>query len=178
MFFKGNKSRALKYRLWPAFVFSVLVILPITAMALKSLNQDDMLNNSPALKSDMTREKKLPETESPETESIDSESEDLKLKDDISIEGEVNPAELPREIYLRNLSLAFQQAVCFECHKRKDIDATTKTQKQWRVLIEDNGHEIFQSIPWSNPEEKRNVMQHLLEHAKQTNPKSEGIGIW
>lgn len=73
----------------------------------------------------------------------------------------------------------FNQSVCFKrCHSRTDFSCADKTVRQWQLLIRDNGHAIFQTIDWPDPETKRRVLDYLLEHAKDADANAEGIGVW
>ena len=73
----------------------------------------------------------------------------------------------------------FDNAICFQkCHKPKSISPADKPKDLWRMLIEKNGHAIFAEIPWKNAKEKERILQYLLNHANNAEPKSEGIGVW
>jgi len=70
----------------------------------------------------------------------------------------------------------FDNSLCFRCHNTKDFSPSDKTSKQWRLLIEDNGHAIFDEILWEYPNQKEQILNFLLENAG--NYRAEGIGVW
>jgi hypothetical protein len=70
----------------------------------------------------------------------------------------------------------FYRGICFECHAPNDFSPSDKTRKEWRYLIEDDGHMIFDNIPWETPWQKKQVLEFLLENAG--NHRAEGIGLW
>jgi len=73
----------------------------------------------------------------------------------------------------------FENSICFKrCHTKNDFSPSRKTQRQWILLIEKNGHAIFQKIPWESPEQKEQILIYLLKHAKDKNTPKEGIGVW
>ena len=73
----------------------------------------------------------------------------------------------------------FEHSVCFlQCHHQHKVSPADKTQKQWRLLIEDNGHDIFRPIQWESPEQKKVILNFLLQHARDAGPDTEGIGVW
>ena len=73
----------------------------------------------------------------------------------------------------------FNNSICFKrCHTEKDFSPSRKTRKQWIILIEKNGHAIFQKIPWESMEQKDQVLIYLLRHARDAETIKEGIGVW
>lgn len=70
----------------------------------------------------------------------------------------------------------FQSSLCFNCHGPNDFSLSDKTRKQWRRLIEEDGHAIFENISWETPFQKHQILQFLIENAG--NYRSEGIGVW
>ncbi len=73
----------------------------------------------------------------------------------------------------------FNHSVCFQkCHRKTEFSPSSKTRKQWWLLIEDNGHDIFKPIQWKSPEQKKRILEFLLQHAKDAGPDNEGIGVW
>jgi len=70
----------------------------------------------------------------------------------------------------------FHTSLCFSCHDINDFSPSDKTRKQWRRLIEEDGHAIFENISWETPFQKHQVLQFLIENAG--NYRSEGIGVW
>ena len=73
----------------------------------------------------------------------------------------------------------FENSICFQrCHKKNDFSPSKKTRKQWIILIEKEGHAIFQKIPWESNDQKDQVLFYLLRHARDSGGIKEGIGIW
>ncbi len=73
----------------------------------------------------------------------------------------------------------FENSICFKrCHKPNDFSPSQKTRKQWLLLIENEGHAIFEKIPWESPEQKDRVLIFLLRNAKDESRMKEGIGVW
>lgn len=70
----------------------------------------------------------------------------------------------------------FHDSLCFKCHATSDFSPSDKTRKEWQYLIEDDGHMIFENIPWETPWEKKQILEFLLENAG--NHRAEGIGLW
>jgi len=70
----------------------------------------------------------------------------------------------------------FHDSMCFKCHAPNDFSPSDKTRKEWLYLIEDDGHAIFENIPWENPWQKKQILEFLLENAG--NHRAEGIGLW
>jgi hypothetical protein len=73
----------------------------------------------------------------------------------------------------------YENSVCFKrCHSRNDFSAGAYSVKQWRLLIEKDGHAIFCKIPWSSSQEKEKVIKYLSKTASNHRPDTEGIGNW
>ena len=71
----------------------------------------------------------------------------------------------------------FENSVCFRrCHQVNDINPSDKTEQQWRMLIEKNGHDIFKKIMWESSDQKEKTLIYLLKHAGGSG--AEGIGVW
>jgi len=70
----------------------------------------------------------------------------------------------------------FHSSLCFQCHDVNDFSASDKTQKQWRRFLEEDGHSIFEEIPWENPYQKNQILEFLIENAGTY--RAEGIGLW
>lgn len=71
----------------------------------------------------------------------------------------------------------FDNSICFiKCHQQKAFSLADKSQKQWEILIEKNGHAIFKKIPWENELQKKQIVNYLHENAKGF--MKEGIGVW
>ena len=73
----------------------------------------------------------------------------------------------------------FNNSICFKrCHTKKKLSPSQKTRKQWIILIEKNGHAIFQKIPWESTAQKDQILIYLLRHARDAETIKEGIGVW
>ena len=72
--------------------------------------------------------------------------------------------------------IEFHHSICFKCHTVNDFSPKDKTQKQWRRLIEDDGHAIFKNISWETPDQKSQILEFLLDNAGSY--RAEGIGLW
>jgi hypothetical protein len=70
----------------------------------------------------------------------------------------------------------FHSSLCFQCHTVNDFSPSDKTQKQWRRLIEEDGHSIFEEISWDNAYQKNQILEFLIENAGTY--RAEGIGVW
>ena len=70
----------------------------------------------------------------------------------------------------------FHTSLCFNCHDISDFSPSDKTRKQWRRLIEEDGHAIFENISWETPFQKHQILKFLVENAGTY--RSEGIGVW
>ena len=70
----------------------------------------------------------------------------------------------------------FHSSLCFQCHTINNFSPSDKTQKQWRRLLEEDGHSIFEEIPWDNPYQKNQIFDFLIENAGAY--RAEGIGLW
>ena len=70
----------------------------------------------------------------------------------------------------------FHRSLCFNCHGVNDFSPSDRTPKQWRRLIEDDGHAIFENISWDTPFQKNQIAEFLIENAGTY--RAEGIGLW
>lgn len=86
------------------------------------------------------------------------------------------PEEKPRTLLKFNKD-DFENSVCFRrCHQLNNFTPSEKTEQQWRMLIEKNGHDIFKKIVWESPDQKEQTLFYLINHAGS--PGDEGIGVW
>ncbi len=73
----------------------------------------------------------------------------------------------------------FSNSICFtRCHSPGSIVPSNYTMKQWRLLIDQDGHDVFEKIPWKSKKEKEEIYLFLLQHASDAKRGSEGIGVW
>jgi len=87
----------------------------------------------------------------------------------------LTPIETPR-ISGELKKIDFEHSVCFRCHQATDFEPSKKTEQQWRMLIEKNGHDIFKEIVWEFPGQKEQILDYLVKHAGGSG--AEGIGVW
>ena len=157
------------------YILILLIVLippffPRISSALRALNADDLKNNSPSLV-----EKQ--EIEEPGSHLLPL---DEKLLDDLS-PSLVAPVgrKISSQEYRRQQRMEFEKSVCFKrCHQPNDIYASDHTEKQWRLIIEQDGHAIFSEIFWESPEQKAAVLNFLLKYTKNAKIESAGIGVW
>ena len=87
--------------------------------------------------------------------------------------------ETPDAAFDRKMQYDFENSICFKkCHRKNDFHPSGHTAKQWRLLIEADGHAIFEEIKWAGPQEKEEILNYLLRHAKDSKPGAAGIGVW
>ncbi|MBC2717698.1 MAG: hypothetical protein HF978_20540 [Desulfobacteraceae bacterium] len=81
--------------------------------------------------------------------------------------------------YEQILNQEFDNSICFKrCHNKNDIKPSDNTVKQWRLLIEEDGHAIFGKILWENDKQKEAVLNYLFNNAGNSKPEPAGIGVW
>jgi hypothetical protein len=156
------RIRIIKVSVLVSLVF--ILVFPPSVSALRPLNEEDLSKNSPSL-SDHDGETRL--TPVDET-NLDKLSPSLVAPDRKKTRSSVSPE-----------SLEFEKSICFKrCHHSGSLQASDKTAKQWQLLIERNGHSIFSEIPWQTPDQKRKIVDYLLNNARDSKPESSGIGVW
>jgi len=103
-----------------------------------------------------------------------------KLLDDLSPSLVAPPkVKISSQEYNYANRLKFESSVCFKrCHNKNDFYPSDHTAKQWRLLIGQEGHTIFSEIPWESPQQKKEVLDYLLNNARKSRPDSAGIGVW
>ena len=145
-------------------IVSFLCFFP-QAQALEPLDERSMVEESPALV---------------ETNPVsDSDSRLTPIKD-TQLEA-LSPAlkASPKKEFFPVVDPEFQNSVCFKrCHGATDFRAEDRTARQWRLLIGENGHSLFEEIPWKSTQEKEEILNYLLRHSKDTRPAPAGIGVW
>ena len=58
----------------------------------------------------------------------------------------------------------FENSVCFmRCHQKGAFSPSDKTEQQWRMLIEKDGHDIFAKIVWESTQQKEQMLNYLIE---------------
>ena len=159
------------HRIFNAVCFTLIlwlvyIIFPHPGIALKPLDDEAMIQNSPS-------------------NQIASVKEDQDLKpleeQDLEVFSPATNAAPPLspEEYSANIKAEFDSAVCFKkCHYKDDFSPADKTRKQWHRLIENNGHDIFKKISWENPQQKEYVLIYLYENARNPDFQAEGVGVW
>jgi hypothetical protein len=145
----------------------VYVLIPSPSIALKPLDDDALIHNSP----------------SNQIASVKKQDQVLKPLDEEALDvlspATTAPPPISREEYSAVVKAGYDSSVCFKkCHHSDDFSPSDKTRKQWQVLIEKNGHDIFKQIIWENPLQKEYVLIYLYENAKNPDFKAEGVGVW
>lgn len=149
-------------------LFLGYILIPGPTSALRPLGDDAMLHISPSNKiASVSHE--------PDLKPLDEEDlEELSP----AIKEETAPPMSPEQ-RLSMLKAEFDGSICFQkCHQRNDFSPKDKTRKQWQLLIEKNGHDVFEKLTWENHQKKEYVLLYLYENAKNSDLKSEGIGVW
>jgi len=164
------------FRQWHAekllLLFLILfVCFPNMVTALQEMDDQMLLEDSPSLNDQRRTLETAP-------------AKELKAIDDNVLEN-LSPAlvapeeiKIPTKEYHKILKQEFDNAVCFKCHTKNDFRASDHTQKQWRMLIEEDGHAIFSKIPWKDDIQKETTLNYLLINARNNKPESSGIGVW
>lgn len=140
---------------------------PRHSIALKPLDDESMVNLSPS--------NKIASVQPPAQNLKPLDEEDLEVLSPSTIAA---PPISPEE-YSANIKAEYDSGVCFKkCHQNNDFSPSDKTRKQWQVLIEKNGHDIFEKIIWETPLKRDYVLIYLYENARNPDFKTEGIGVW
>lgn len=148
----------------------VILLSPCFCSALTSLNDDDLSGNSPSLVETKPENETDPRLQPINEKQLDALSPSLVAPAD---------ARIPEQESNQMMSLEFENSICFKrCHTTNDFYPSQNTAKQWRLLIEQGGHSIFSEIPWDTPNQKEDILNYLLHHAKNSKPESAGIGVW
>lgn len=151
------------------YVPSILILffflfIPASSIALMPLSEEDLSKKSPSLTSQDEESHLRPINE--------------KQLDDLSPSLVAPEAKAGSKNHSRN-SLEFENSICFRrCHNKNALHPDDNTAKQWRLLIEKDGHSIFRDIPWESQQEKQKILDYLLKNAKDAKPGSAGIGVW
>lgn len=155
----------------PVLIFILFTLaLPSLSNALRPLNEADLTESSPSL---VTKE-------TDPSSDLHLQPINEKQLDDLSPSLLAPPA---KTVHHQNVNQSnnhqFENSICFKrCHLKNDFHPSDNTAKQWRLLIEENGHAIFDEIDWENTEQKRNIVNYLIENARKSTPESAGIGVW
>jgi len=141
-----------------------VLMFPPSVSALRPLNEEDLSNNSPSILDHDENSHLIPVDET----KLDALSPSLVAPDTKKARSSASPE-----------FLEFENSICFKrCHHPGGFQASDKTAKQWTLLIEKNGHSIFTEIPWHNADQKRKIVNYLLNNARDSKPESSGIGVW
>lgn len=156
-------------------ILLVLLWMPHKTEALKPLDEQDLIRNSPELVKKTSQNPSDDQSDyrlTPINENqLDALSPSLTAPEKV-VENEAVQ-------YLQSMDQAYRDSVCFKkCHGINDFQPADHTAKQWRLLIEENGHSLFDEIPWESSSEKEQILNYLLEKSKNTSPAPAGIGVW
>ncbi|MDA3897109.1 MAG: hypothetical protein PF482_13290 [Desulfobacteraceae bacterium] len=89
------------------------------------------------------------------------------------------PVTISRKRFNQAVRNEYENSVCFKrCHNNNDFLISDYSEKQWRLLLEENGHTIFDIIPWKNAQAKEKILQYLVNNACNSGPSAGGIGCW
>lgn len=147
-----------------------IILFPQFSSALQPLTDDNLTDTSPSLVNNDSERK------------IDSSLQPINEKqlDAMSPSLIAPPVVKTSSQELQNkMGHAFENSVCFKrCHKSGDFYPSDNTAKQWRLLIDQGGHAIFSDIPWENSQQKKDILDYLLNNARNIKPESAGIGVW
>ncbi len=151
------------------FLFFLLVF-PSLSNALRPFNDENLSENSSPLVIEKTALKS-----NTHLQPIDD-----NLLEELSPTLVATPkVEISIQEYNQILNQEFEQSICFKrCHLRNDFHPSDNTAKQWRLLIEKDGHAIFGKIHWENPQQKEHILNYLLMNARKLKPDVAGIGVW
>ena len=158
-----------------ALLVSAVLFFPMVSppfcSALRPMSEADLTENSSSLSDNNDEESHL--------QPINEEQLDVLSPSLVAPEARTkDPINTSRNAD-REISREFENSICFKrCHSPEEIHPSDKTAKQWRLLIEKEGHSIFSKIPWKNPEQKEKVLDYLLQNAKKSTPGPAGIGVW
>jgi hypothetical protein len=139
---------------------------PCPSIALKPLDDEAMVNSSPSNKiASINHDQNLKALDEQELEVLSPTT--------------IAPPPISPEEYSAVIKAEYDSAVCFKkCHYKNDFSPSDKTRKQWQLLIEKNGHDIFEKISWENSLKRDYVLIYLYENSRNPDFKTEGIGVW
>ncbi len=147
-------------------ILSGFILFPARSRALRPIDDESLAASSPAATAQVRW--KIEEIEMLDDQDLEILSPSVHVKEE--------PAEPAHELRPDE----FERSVCFTgCHKTGDFSASDKTKKQWLLLIEQEGHAIFEPIEWDTPRQKAEIMDYLLRNAGNSRTSLEGgIGVW
>lgn len=168
------------------FILLVFILMPYKTEALRPLDEQDLIQNSPELVKNSSPS--LSPDLSPDLSNDEADKSDSRLTpiNDGQLDALSPAVKAPepevKEKPARNIppmDQAYRDSVCFKrCHNISDFQPADHTARQWRLLIEKDGHSLFDEIPWQSQAEKEQVLNYLLEKSKNTSPAPAGIGVW
>ncbi|MDA3896910.1 MAG: hypothetical protein PF482_12285 [Desulfobacteraceae bacterium] len=154
----------------PVLIILFTILSPQFSSALQPLNDKDLTGNSPAVVDKKTEQ--VPDTH---LQPIDENHLDAMSPSLIAPPVMKSSA----KDHKRKMDQEFENSICFKrCHNTGDFYPSDNTAKQWRLLIDQEGHAIFSDIPWESPQQKEQILDYLLNNARNTKPGSAGIGVW
>ncbi len=168
-----NILRLSAIALLAAAVLFFSLLSPPFCSALRPMSEADLTGNSPSL-SDHSNNNEENHLQPINEEQLEVLSPSL-LAPEARTKDPTNTSRKSDD----KISREFENSICFKrCHSIDEIHPADKTAKQWRLLIEKEGHAIFSRIPWKNPEQKEKVLDYLLQNARKSTPGPAGIGVW
>lgn len=147
-----------------------IIVFPQFSIALQPLTDDNLTDSSPSLVNKES-EREIDTSLQPIKENqLDAMSPSLIAPPVVKTSSHELQNKMDHE---------FESSVCFKrCHKSGDFYPSDNTAKQWRLLIDQGGHAIFSDIPWENSQQKKDILDYLLNNARNIKPESAGIGVW
>ncbi len=150
----------------PVLIILFTILSPQFSSALQSLNDKDLVGNSPAVEDKKTEQ--IPDTH---LQPIDENQLDAMSPSLIA------PPLMKSSVkdHKRKMDQEFENSICFkQCHNTGDFYPSDNTAKQWRLLIDQEGHTIFSDIPWENPQQKEDAGQVLIpQYSTRANCKAD-----
>ena len=143
-------------RLPATILLVVFLFIPCQSQALRPLDDKDLIQNSPELVENQS------DTESGSRLTPINENQLDELSPSLTVpEKKITNAPInTHPIIDQN----FRDSVCFKrCHSVTDFNPSDNTARQWRLLIEDDGHALFEEIPWESLQEKEEILNYLLK---------------
>lgn len=161
-----------------ALLVSAVLFFPLLSppfcSALRPMSETDLTENSPSLSAGQPDKNEENHLQPINEEQLDVLSPSL-VAPEVRTKDPVNSFRNAD----REIAREFENSICFKrCHNFDQIHPSDKTAKQWRLLIEKDGHAIFSRIPWKTPEQKEKVLDYLLQNAGKSTPGPAGIGVW
>jgi hypothetical protein len=162
----------IRYLCLPATIFLVVFLfMPCQSQALRPLDDKGLVQSSPDLVENQSGTESGSRLTPINENQLDELSPSLTAPEKKITDAPINTHPI--------IDQDFRESVCFKrCHSVTDFNPSDNTARQWRLLIGDDGHALFEEIPWENLQEKEEILNYLLNNSKNTSPAPAGIGVW